>query len=53
MKWKKNTVGTIPKSKIKIVERGQIDTLSTQIHDRSLSWLGTYTSIRSGGVKLA
>ena len=49
----KKHCGTIPKSKIKIVERGQIDTLSTQIHDRSLSWLGTDTSIRSGGVKLA
>ena len=49
---KKHIVGTIPKSKIKIVERGKIDTLRTQIHDRSLSWLGTDTSIRSGGVKL-
>ena len=34
-------VGTIPKSNIKIVERGKIDTPNTQIHDRSLSWLGT------------
>jgi hypothetical protein len=24
----------------------------TQIHDRSLFWLGTDTSIKSGGVKL-
>jgi len=29
--------GTIPKSNIKIVERGQIDTRNTQIYDRSLS----------------
>ena len=47
----KNT-GTIPKSNIKIVERGKINTPNGYIHDRSLSWLGTVTSIRSGGVKL-
>jgi hypothetical protein len=45
-------VGTIPKSNIKIVERGKIDIPKTQIHDYSLSWLGTDTSIKSGGVKL-
>ena len=34
MKNKKyHTVGTVPKSNRKIVERGKIDTLSTQIHD--------------------
>ena len=36
----------------KIVERGQIEATNTQIHDRSLFWLGTDTSIKSGGVKL-
>jgi hypothetical protein len=36
---------------IKIVERGEIDTRSTQIHDRSHWWLDTGTSIKSGGVK--
>ena len=46
-----NTVGTILKSNIKIVERGNIDTPNTQLHDSSLSWLGTGTSIKSGGVK--
>jgi len=45
MKTKNTTVGTIPKSNIKIVERDKIDTSSTQIHDRLLSWLGTVTSI--------
>jgi hypothetical protein len=29
-------VGTIPNSNIKIVEKGKIDTLNTQILDRSL-----------------
>jgi hypothetical protein len=32
------TVGTIPKSIIKIVERGKVDTLNTKIHDRSHSY---------------
>jgi hypothetical protein len=40
-------------SKIKIVERGKIDTPSTQIHDRSFLWYGTGISINSGGVKSA
>jgi hypothetical protein len=40
---KSHAVGTIPKSNIKIVERGKIDTLYTQILDRSLPWLGTGT----------
>ena len=31
-KTKYHTVGTIPKSNIKIVERGKIDTFNTQIH---------------------
>jgi hypothetical protein len=46
---KYHTVGTIPKSNIKIVERGKIDISNTQIHDCPLSWLGTDTSIKSGG----
>ena len=36
IKWnakKYHTVGTIPKSNFKIVERGQLDTPNTQIHD--------------------
>jgi hypothetical protein len=41
MKNKKyHTVRTLPKSKVKIVERGKMDTPNTQIHDGSLSWLG-------------
>jgi hypothetical protein len=43
-KQKYDTVGTIPKSNIKIMERGKIDTLThkymtsnTQIHDLSLA----------------
>ena len=46
------TVGTIPKSNIKIVKRGKIDTSNTKIHDHSLSCLGTGTAIKSDGVKL-
>jgi len=46
----KNTTSVL-KFNRKIVERDKIDTV-TQIHDRSLSWLGTGTSIKSGGVKL-
>jgi hypothetical protein len=40
-------------SKIKYQNRriGKIDIPSTQLHDRSLSWLATGTSIESGGVK--
>jgi len=42
MKNKKyHTVGTVPKSNRKIVERGKIDIPNTQIYDRSFSWLGT------------
>jgi hypothetical protein len=43
-------LGTIPKSNIKIVERGETDAPYTQIHDRSLACLGTDISIKSGGV---
>ena len=45
--------GTILKLIKTIVERVKIETPNnTQIHDRSLSWLGTGTSITSGGGKL-
>ena len=37
---------------VKIVETGKIDTPYTHIHDHSLSWLGTDTSIKCGGDKL-
>jgi len=48
-----HTVGTIPKSIKKIVERVKIETPNnTQIHDSSLSWLSRGTSIKSGGVNL-
>jgi len=48
-----HTVGTIPKSIKTIVERVKIETPNnTQIHDNSLSWLGTGTSIKSGGGNL-
>ena len=52
--WKTNkkyhTVETIPKSNIKIVERGKIDRPYTQIHDGSR--LGTGTPIKGGEFKL-
>jgi hypothetical protein len=35
---------------IKIVKRGIIETPNTKIHDRSHSWLGTSTSIKSGEI---
>jgi hypothetical protein len=35
-----------------MIERGKIDTHKTHIHDRSLSGLGTGTSIKGGGIKL-
>jgi hypothetical protein len=42
MKQKKyHTVGTIPKSNIKIAEKGKIDTPNTKIHEYSLYWPGT------------
>jgi hypothetical protein len=54
IKWKKNkyhNVGTVPKSNKKIAAIGRIDTSNIQIHGRSLPWLSTRTSIKSGGVK--
>jgi len=51
MKNKKyHTVGTVLKFRRKIVERGKIDIPDTQIYDRSLSWLGTGTSIKRMGL---
>jgi hypothetical protein len=47
-KKKYHTDRTFPKSNIKIVERGKIDTPDTQVHAHFLSWLGTGTSIKSG-----
>ena len=52
MKNKKyHTVRQIPKSNIKVVERDKFD--NTQIHDLSLSWLGTGTCtlMKSGEVR--
>jgi len=46
-----NTVGTIANSNIIVVEKDKIDSSSAQIHDRSLSWLGTATSIKYGRIK--
>jgi hypothetical protein len=47
------TLGTTPNSNIKIVERGNMDIPYTQIHDHSLFWIGTGTSVKIGGeVKL-
>jgi len=42
-----NTVGTVPNSNRKIVERGKIDTLNTHKHDH------TDNLVKSGGAKLA
>ena len=47
-----HTVGTFQKSNRKIVERAKIETFYKQIHDWSLSWLGTDTSVKSDRVKL-
>jgi len=45
-------VGTIPPNN-KFIERRNIYTPDTKMHDRSLSLLGTNTSIHSGGARLA
>jgi len=54
IKWGKkyHHVGTFSKFNRTIVGKGKIDTPSTHIHDLSLSWLGTNTSITGGEVKL-
>jgi hypothetical protein len=38
---KYHTVGTVPIYNRKILKRGKLDTPNTQIHNLSLSWLGT------------
>jgi len=44
-----HTVETIPKSNIKIVEKAKsIARTHEKIHNRSLFWLGTGTSIKCG-----
>ena len=48
-KQKYHTVGTIQKSERKIVERDKIDSPNTQIHECSLSWLATGTSMKKNG----
>jgi len=47
-----HNVGTVPRLNRQIVERNKIDTPKTEMHDLSLSWHGTYTSIKKGGAKL-
>jgi len=46
-----HTVGIVLKTKQyhTVVERGQIDTPNTPMHDHSMSWLGTETSIKMAG----
>ena len=41
----KYTVGIIPKSNIKIVERGEFVITNTQIHALSLSWISNSLSL--------
>ena len=55
IKWntKNTTVSEHFQNPLKqIIERYKIETLNTQIHDRSHSWLCTDTSIKSGGDEL-
>jgi hypothetical protein len=53
MKKKYHIVGKVPKIQYrKIVEIGKCDIPNTHIHDHSLSWLSTGTSVKSDGVKL-
>jgi len=49
---KYHIAGTGSKNSSKIVESDKFETTNTQIHGRSLSKLGTGTSIKNGGVKL-
>jgi hypothetical protein len=44
---KNTTVATVLQSNRKIVGRSKINTCNTEIHDRSVSRLGTGTSIKS------
>jgi hypothetical protein len=52
MKTKKLLCRKNSKIKYQSVERSEIDTPNTQIHDLSLSCLSAGTSKKSGGVKL-
>ena len=47
-----HNVGTFLQSNWKIIQRGKIYTLYTQIYDRSLSWPSPGTIIKGGGVRL-
>jgi hypothetical protein len=47
----KNT-GKVLKCNRKILEISKFDTPNTQIHNRSLSWLGTDTSVKSGKLQI-
>ena len=49
---KYRTTGTVPTYNSKTVERGNIKYPNIHIHDCSLSWLGTGTSIKHDRVKL-
>lgn len=51
-KIKNSTVRAGPKSNRKIVEKGKIYALNTQINERSLSWFCRDTSIKTGVVML-
>ena len=53
MKIKYHIVETVPKSNRQIIEKGKIDTPYTQMHDQSISWPFTDTSIKSVGVRLS
>jgi hypothetical protein len=46
----KNSLNAIQKSIGRITGSGKIDFANERIHDRSLSWLGIFTSIKSGGL---
>jgi hypothetical protein len=50
-KWinkKYHIVGTVPKYNPKIIEtQGKIDTTNTDLHDRSVSWLGIVISVNN------
>ena len=48
----RNTTLSVPESNRKIADREKLDTLSTQIYDRSFSWLGAGTSIKRSGAKI-
>ena len=48
---KNNEYHTVPKSNRKIEKIGKILIPLTQIHDCTLSWLGTGTSKKNGRVK--